>query len=71
MSDPTIHPTAEYIGEADPLLSMTALQAVAGGGRKAIIDNSGPLTTLAAKSCMACCDFRGQCQSNRIQTFTA
>ena len=41
MSDLTIHPTAEIIGEADPLLSMTALQAAAGGGRKAIIDKSG------------------------------
>ncbi len=48
-SDLTIHPTAEIIGEADPLLSMTALQAAAGGGRKAIIDKSGPLAKLAAK----------------------
>ena len=37
------------IGEADPLLSTTALQAAAGGGRKANIDDSGPLATLAAK----------------------
>jgi hypothetical protein len=49
MSDLTIHLTADIIGEADPLLSMTALQAAAGGGRKAIIDKSGPLATLAAK----------------------
>ena len=49
MSDLAIHPTAGIIGEADPLLSMTAPQAAAGGGRKAIIDKSGPLSTLAAK----------------------
>ena len=42
MSDLTIHPAAEMTGEADPLLSMTALQAAAGGGRKAIIDPSSP-----------------------------
>jgi hypothetical protein len=47
--DLTIHPAAEIIGEADPLLSMKALQAAAGGGRKASIDKSGPLATLAAK----------------------
>jgi hypothetical protein len=69
MSDLTTHPTAEIIGEADPLLSMTALQA-AGGGREAIIDKSGPLATLSAERRMACCDFSGQCQSNQIQTFT-
>ena len=62
MSDLAIHSTAEMIGEADPLLSMTARQAAAAGGRKAIIDNSGPLATLAAKRRMACGDFRGQCQ---------
>jgi hypothetical protein len=49
MSALTIHPTAEIIGEADPLLSMTAIQAAAGGGRKVIIDKSGPLAKLAAK----------------------
>ena len=49
MSDLAIHPTAEMIGEADPLLSMTALQAAAAGGRKAIIGKGGPLATLAAK----------------------
>jgi hypothetical protein len=49
LSDLTIHPTAEIIGEADPLLSMTAFQAAAAGGRKAIIDKSGPLATAAAK----------------------
>jgi hypothetical protein len=49
MSDLTIHPTAEIVGAAEPLLSMTALQAAAGGGRKTIIDKSGPLATLAAK----------------------
>jgi hypothetical protein len=49
MSDLTIHPTAKMIGEADPLLPMPALQAAAGGGRKAIIDKNGPLATLAAK----------------------
>jgi hypothetical protein len=49
MSDLTILPAAEITGEADPLLSMTALQAAAGGGRKAIIGKSGPLATLAAK----------------------
>jgi len=38
------------IGEPDPLLSMTALRAAAGGGRKAVIDKIGPLATLAAKS---------------------
>jgi hypothetical protein len=45
MSDLTIHPAAEITGEADPLLSMTALQAAAGGGRKAIIDTIDPLAT--------------------------
>jgi hypothetical protein len=49
MSDLTIHPTAEIIGEADPLLAMTAVQAAAVGGRKAIIDKRGPLATLPAK----------------------
>jgi len=49
MSDFPIHPTAEMIGETDPLLSMTALRGAAGGGRKAIIDKDGPLATLAAK----------------------
>jgi hypothetical protein len=38
------------IGEADPRLSMSALQAAAGGGRKAILDRIDPLATLAAKT---------------------
>jgi hypothetical protein len=50
MSDLTIHLTADIIGEADSMLSMTALQAAAGGGRKAIIDNIDPLAKLAAKT---------------------
>jgi hypothetical protein len=69
MSDLTIHPTAGIIGEADPLLSMTALQAAAGGGRKAIIDKSGPLAKLAAKGRMACCvsaDSVGQIKSRLL-----
>jgi hypothetical protein len=33
MSDFAIHRTADIIGEADPLLSMTALRAAAAGGR--------------------------------------
>lgn len=41
---------ATIFGEADALLSMTALRAAAGGGRKAVIDKIGPLATLAAKS---------------------
>ena len=49
MSDFAIHLTANMIGEADSILSMTALQAAAGGGRKAIIDKSGPLATRAAE----------------------
>jgi hypothetical protein len=49
MSDVAIHLTAEIIGEADPLLSMTALWAAAAGGRRAIIDERGPLAKLAAK----------------------
>jgi hypothetical protein len=38
VSDFAIHPMAEIFGETDTLLSMTALRAAAGGGRKAIID---------------------------------
>jgi len=49
MSDVAIHLTAEIIGEADPLLSMTALWAAAASGRRAIIDKRGPLAKLAAK----------------------
>jgi hypothetical protein len=41
--------TAGIIGVAEPLSSMTALRAAAGGGREAIIDKSGSLATLAAK----------------------
>jgi len=48
MSDFAIHLTAEIIGEAAPLLSMTALWAAAAGGREAIIDKRGPLAKLAA-----------------------
>jgi hypothetical protein len=47
-SDVAIHRTADIIGEADPLLSTTALRAAAGGGREAIIDKGGPLAKLAA-----------------------
>ncbi len=70
MSDFAIHLTAEIIGEAAPLLSMTALWAAAAGGREAIIDKRGPLAKLAAKRSMARYDFTGRCPSNQIQTFT-
>jgi hypothetical protein len=43
------HSAHGRIDEADPLLSMTALRAAAGGGREAIVDKSGPLATLAVK----------------------
>jgi hypothetical protein len=49
MSDFAIHLTADIIGEADPVLSMTALRAAAACGRAAIIDKTGPLAKLAAK----------------------
>jgi len=53
-SDLSVHRTAAMIGEADRLSSMTAPTpaghgAAAGGGRETIIDQSGPLATLAAK----------------------
>jgi hypothetical protein len=44
-----IHITADIIGEADPLSSMTALRAAAEGGRGAVVDKSGSLATLTAK----------------------
>jgi hypothetical protein len=40
---------AAIFGEADALLSMTALWAAAEGGREAIIDQSDPLANAAAK----------------------
>jgi hypothetical protein len=46
-SDHAIQFTADTIGEADPVLSMTAFQAAAKGGL--IIDKTGPLAKLAAK----------------------
>jgi len=57
MSDLAIHPTAEMIGEAGPLLSMTALQAAAGGGRKAIIEMNGMLRFRRTVSVKANPDF--------------
>ncbi len=44
-----IHVTATIFGEADLLLSRTALRAAAEGGREAILDESNPLAMLAAK----------------------
>jgi hypothetical protein len=40
---------AEILGETASFSSMTAFQAAAEGGRKAIIDKNDPLATLAAK----------------------
>jgi hypothetical protein len=43
MSYFAIHHTAEIIGEADPFLSMTALWAAAGGGRRSPLLATGVL----------------------------
>jgi hypothetical protein len=49
MSDFTIHPTADIIGEADSMLSRMRSTGCAGASEARVLDNIDPLAKLAAK----------------------
>jgi hypothetical protein len=49
MSDFTIHPTADMIGEADSMLSRMRSTGSAGASKARVLDNIDPVAKLAAK----------------------
>ncbi len=70
MSDYAIHPTAAIIDEVDSMLSRTRALLAPAQPVLRILVNIDPLAKLAAKRCMASCDFIRQCpnlKSNILQ----